>query len=85
MQEFTEHMDAQTFTFHSVHTFFYTVGHVFNAIKNPPEESQHKTSPVAFKHIENLCWYKIYIKNQQLPHHKTLLLYANVSIIQKTP
>lgn len=69
----------------SVHTSFYTVSHVFKAIKNPPEEPQHKTSPVVFKHIENLCWYKIYIQNQRLPHHKTPLLYANVSIIQKTP
>jgi len=49
----------------SVHTFFYTAGHGFNAIKNPPEESQHKTSTIAFKHTENVSWHKTYIQNQQ--------------------
>lgn len=61
VQEFAEHMHTHLHFTDSVCTFFYTVGHGFNAIKNPPEETQHKTSTIAFKHIESLCWHKTYI------------------------
>lgn len=82
LQERAEHMHIQTHSADSVHTFFYMVGHGFNAIKNSLEESQQKKLHQFFSHtLKNLCWHKTYIQNQQLPHHKTSLHYANVSIL----
>lgn len=52
VQEFREHMHTKHLLFtDSVYAFFYTMGHGFNVIKNPPQESQHKTSTIAFEHI----------------------------------
>lgn len=42
MPEFEEHMHIQTHSPDIVYTFFYTVGHGFNAIKNSLEEYKQK-------------------------------------------
>lgn len=48
-------MHIQTHSPDTVYTFFYTVGHEFNAIKNSLEESKHKkTSPILFTRIEKI-------------------------------